>query len=67
MYRRVLEALSLRQTRAQIPTAPLTGPVTLGMFHEIKMTLKSLYLSQVVEVRMQVHEEGKREVQPQRA
>lgn len=67
MYRRVLQALSLRQTWARISITPLTGPVTLGMFREIKMTLKSLYLSQGVEARMHAHEEGKHAVQPQQA
>lgn len=64
MYRRVLQALPLRQTWAQIPTAPLPGPVTLGMFCETEMTLKSLCLSQGVEVRMRLEEQVRPEVQP---
>ena len=32
------------ETWAQTPITPLTGSVTLGMFLEIEITLKSLYL-----------------------
>lgn len=56
--------MPLRHTWAQIPTAPLPGPVILGVFCETEMTLKPLCLSQGVEVRMRLDEQVRPEVQP---